>query len=47
VEEYLARQERFAHLVAPARDQATLDAIQARVDAYWRGVEPGGAPVSG
>ena len=47
VEDYLARQERFAHLVGPERDQATIDAIQARVDAYWRGVESSHAPAAG
>jgi pyruvate ferredoxin oxidoreductase beta subunit len=39
VEEYLRRQGRFAHLFAPARQEAELAAIQARVDAYWREVE--------
>jgi pyruvate ferredoxin oxidoreductase beta subunit len=39
VEEYLRRQERFAHLFEPVRRQAELDAIQARVDAYWSDVE--------
>jgi pyruvate ferredoxin oxidoreductase beta subunit len=38
VEEYLVRQERFAHLFTPHRDEATLAAIQARVDAYWEAV---------
>lgn len=35
VEEYLRRQGRFAHLFEPARDEALLAEIQARVDAYW------------
>jgi pyruvate ferredoxin oxidoreductase beta subunit len=35
VEEYLVRQERFRHLFEPVRRQDVLDAIQARVDAYW------------
>jgi pyruvate ferredoxin oxidoreductase beta subunit len=39
VEEYLERQGRFAHLFEPVRQQAVLDAIQARVDAYWAAVE--------
>jgi pyruvate ferredoxin oxidoreductase beta subunit len=38
VEEYLARQERFAHLFRPRRQDAVLGAIQARVDAYWDAV---------
>ncbi len=40
VEAYLERQGRFAHLFQPVRDEALLQAIQARVDAYWAGVEP-------
>jgi pyruvate ferredoxin oxidoreductase beta subunit len=39
VEEYLAVQERFAHLFAPRRNDALIGEIQARVDAYWRAVE--------
>ncbi len=39
VEEYLALQGRFAHLFEPERDEATLDEIQRRVDAYWAAVE--------
>ena len=35
VEEYLRRQGRFAHLFAPARNEALLAEIQAGVDAYW------------
>ncbi len=35
VEEYLRLQQRFAHLFEPVRRQDELDAIQARVDAYW------------
>jgi pyruvate ferredoxin oxidoreductase beta subunit len=38
VEEYLRAQGRFRHLFEPARDEARLAAIQARVDAYWDGV---------
>ncbi len=39
VEEYLKAQGRFAHLFEPERKQDVLDAIQARVDAYWEGIE--------
>jgi pyruvate ferredoxin oxidoreductase beta subunit len=39
VERYLERQGRFAHLFQPERREAVLDEIQARVDAYWQGVE--------
>ncbi len=35
VEEYLKIQGRFRHLFEPARDEATLERIQAQVDAYW------------
>ena len=35
VEDYLKLQGRFAHLFEPERQDAVLDAIQARVDAYW------------
>jgi len=35
VEAYLETQERFRHLFEPVRNQALLDEIQARVDAYW------------
>ena len=38
VEEYLKLQGRFSHLFRPARDEALLADIQARVDAYWAGV---------
>jgi pyruvate ferredoxin oxidoreductase beta subunit len=38
VEEYLKRQGRFAHLFKPARNDALIADIQARVDAYWSGV---------
>jgi pyruvate ferredoxin oxidoreductase beta subunit len=38
VEEYLKLQGRFAHLFEPERRQDLLDAIQARVDAYWADV---------
>lgn len=47
VEDYLLRQERFAHLFAPVRDATTIDAIQARVDAYWERVEAPAAARSG
>lgn len=39
VEEYLELQGRFAHLFSPARDDATIAEIQARVDAYWAAAE--------
>ena len=39
VEEYLRRQGRFRHLFEPERREAELAAIQARVDAYWQGIE--------
>jgi pyruvate ferredoxin oxidoreductase beta subunit len=39
VEEYLKLQGRFRHLFEPVRQQTVLDAIQARVDAYWEAVE--------
>jgi pyruvate ferredoxin oxidoreductase beta subunit len=35
VEEYLKTQGRFAHLFQPARNDALLREIQARVDEYW------------
>ncbi len=35
VEEYLNKQGRFAHLFKPARNEAFLRDVQARVDAYW------------
>ncbi len=35
VEEYLKLQGRFAHLFAPEREEAILQEMQARVDAYW------------
>jgi pyruvate ferredoxin oxidoreductase beta subunit len=38
VEAYLRRQQRFAHLFEPARDEAELAEIQRRVDAYWADV---------
>ncbi len=41
VEEYLKKQGRFRHLFEPARNEALLTEIQARVDAYWAGVEHG------
>jgi hypothetical protein len=36
VERDLKRQARFRHFFEPARDEAALAAIQARVDATWR-----------
>lgn len=38
VEEYLKLQGRFKHLFYPERDEDTIAAIQARVDAYWEQV---------
>ncbi len=35
VEDYLKRQGRFAHLFQPQRNEALLQEIQARIDAYW------------
>lgn len=35
VEEYLKRQGRFRHLFEPTRNEALLEEIQERVDAYW------------
>ncbi|MBW2282405.1 MAG: pyruvate synthase [Deltaproteobacteria bacterium] len=39
VEEYLRLQGRFAHLFEPERNDALLDEIQARVDAYWEAAD--------
>lgn len=39
VEQYLRLQGRFAHLFQPQRNEAELAAIQAKVDAYWQGIE--------
>jgi pyruvate ferredoxin oxidoreductase beta subunit len=39
VERYLERQERFAHLFKPTRNEALLAEIQASVDAYWAHVD--------
>ena len=39
VEEYLNKQGRFAHLFAPTRNDALINDIQARVDAYWADVK--------
>lgn len=39
VEAYLQRQGRFSHLFHPARNEAMLAEIQARVDAYWEPLE--------
>jgi pyruvate ferredoxin oxidoreductase beta subunit len=38
VEAYLEKQKRFAHLFHPARDTETINAIQKRVDGYWRDI---------
>ena len=35
VEAYLERQQRFAHLFQPSRNDKVLAEIQAGVDAYW------------
>jgi pyruvate ferredoxin oxidoreductase beta subunit len=35
VEDYLSKQERFAHLFTPQRNEALIGEIQARVDRYW------------
>jgi pyruvate ferredoxin oxidoreductase beta subunit len=40
VEEYLKPQGRFRHLFEPTRRQEVIDAIQARIDAYWREWDP-------
>jgi pyruvate ferredoxin oxidoreductase beta subunit len=39
VEEYLKKQGRFAHLFQPEPQEALIAHIQARVDAYWAGVD--------
>ena len=39
VEEYLKLQGRYRHLFEPERDEEILAEIQARVDAYWEGIE--------
>jgi pyruvate ferredoxin oxidoreductase beta subunit len=39
IEEYLQKQGRFAHLFRPQRDEALLAELQAKVDAYWEGIE--------
>jgi pyruvate ferredoxin oxidoreductase beta subunit len=39
VEEYLKLQGRFRHLFEPARNEALIGAIQARVDDYWQRVQ--------
>lgn len=39
IEEYLQKQGRFAHLFKPQRDEALLAELQAKVDAYWEGIE--------
>ena len=41
VEEYLKLQGRFAHLFTPARNDALIGEIQARVDAYWEKLNGG------
>lgn len=38
VEEYLKPQGRFAHLFEPERNEALLNEVQTRVDAYWDSV---------
>jgi pyruvate ferredoxin oxidoreductase beta subunit len=43
VEQYLELQGRFRHLFEPVRQQALLDEIQARVDAYWDAATPAGS----
>ena len=39
VEDYLKRQGRFSHLFHPRRNEALLQEIQEKVDAYWQGVD--------
>jgi len=39
VEEYLKLQGRYKHLFEPVRNDMLIAEIQARVDAYWEGVE--------
>ncbi|MEN8264618.1 MAG: thiamine pyrophosphate-dependent enzyme [Nitrospirota bacterium] len=39
VEEYLKIQGRFKHLFHPQRNDTLLKEIQAKVDAYWKGVD--------
>ncbi|MDJ0846973.1 MAG: thiamine pyrophosphate-dependent enzyme [Myxococcota bacterium] len=39
VEEYLKRQGRFSHLFEPERRTDLIDAIQRRVDDYWKAVD--------
>jgi pyruvate ferredoxin oxidoreductase beta subunit len=39
VEEYLKKQGRFNHLFRPQRNDTLLKEIQAKVDAYWKGVD--------
>ncbi len=39
VEEYLKLQGRFAHLFEPRRQDALIDELQGRVDAYWQRVD--------
>ncbi|MEM2139798.1 MAG: thiamine pyrophosphate-dependent enzyme [Nitrososphaera sp.] len=38
VEEYLKMQGRFEHLFSPARQESVIQAIQAKVDDYWKNV---------
>ncbi|MCD6526204.1 MAG: pyruvate synthase [Desulfuromonas sp.] len=40
VEQYLKRQQRFAHLFEPQRNDVVLGELQAEVDHYWDGVTP-------
>jgi len=46
VEAYLKLQGRFAHLFQPERNDALIDEIQARVDAYWKEVSDSQRPSS-
>ena len=39
VEEYLKKQGRFKHLFHPKRNNALLKEIQAKIDAYWEGLD--------
>jgi pyruvate ferredoxin oxidoreductase beta subunit len=39
VEDYLKTQGRFKHLFKPQRNEALLDDIQSKVDAYWNSVQ--------
>jgi pyruvate ferredoxin oxidoreductase beta subunit len=39
VEAYLEKQGRFSHLFTPERNQSLLAQLQAKVDAYWNGIQ--------